>query len=364
MLATLLVSCAVLAGANPAEDRALAIRADKLLLADGRVMEGGIVIVQDGRIRAVGADVAVPSDAARIDHKGWVSAGLIALHAYSGATDELNDSTRAVLPEARLAWAADPNHPELTDLLREGITSLVLTPSRRGLAGGWSAVVKTSGGEIVSREAQLELGFSDDNLSFNRFPTSHLGAVAELDRLFDKPAGTIEKVARGELPVVFEVSTRADIARAIDFAQRHKLVGSLSGAPWTGELAAEVKRSGLAVICAPIGVGEELRSLRAVLALGAAEVPFGFGLDAPWKHASQLRIGAAMCVREGLPRATAWRALSAEPARIAGVEKRLGGLEEGRDADIVLWSGDPLTLTSGVVAVFVGGKHVFESEQR
>lgn len=364
MLATMLLNCAVIAGANAADERVLAIRADRLLLADGRVIEGGIVVVQDGIVRAAGADVQVPSDAARIDHKGWVSAGLIALHAYSGATDELNDSTRATLPEARLAWAFDPSHPELTDLLREGITSLVLTPSRRGLAGGWSAVVKTSGGEFVSREAQLELGFSDDNLSSNRFPTSHLGAVAELDRLFEKPTGALERVARGEAPVVFEVSTRADIARAIDFARRHKLVGSLSGAPWTGEVASEVKRSGLSVICAPIGVGEELRSLRAVLALGTAEVPFGFGLDAPWTHAAELRVGVAMCVREGLPRATAWRALSAEPARIAGVEKRIGGLEEGRDADIVLWSGDPLALASGVVSVFVGGKRVFEAEQR
>jgi imidazolonepropionase-like amidohydrolase len=364
MLANLLVGCVLASTAAPQDARALAIRADKVLLDDGRVIDGGIVVMHNGLIRAVGADADVPSDAARLEHKGWLSAGLIALHSYSGTTADLYDSTRASLPEARLGWAIDPSHPEMADLLREGITSVVLTPSRRGLVGGVGAVVKCSGGEFVSREAQLTLGFSGDSLLPNRAPTSHAGAVAELDRLFEKPSGLIEKAARGDVRVMLEVSTRADVARAIDFAQRHKLSASLSGAALIGEMADEVKRSGFSVVCKSIGVGEELRSLRAIVALAAAEVPFGFGLDAPWRNAAELRLGAALCMREGLARQAAWRALTAEAARIAGVEERIGSLAEGRDADIVLWSGDPLALGSGVVSVFVGGKRVFEAEQR
>lgn len=364
MLTTLLLSCSLAASAPNADATTLAIRAEKVLLDDARVLDGGIVVVRDGRIVAVGEDVDVPTDAARIDHDGWMSAGLVALNVSSGATGEVGDSTRPALPEGRVAWAYNASHPELADLVREGITSVVLAPARRGLVGGVSAVVKTAGSGVVAREAQLSLGFSGDHLASNRFPTSHVGAVAELDRLFENPTGALARAARGDLRVQLEVGTRADIARAIDFARRHKLTGSLSGASLAGEVASEIKRSGLSVICAPLGIGSPLRELRSVVALAEAEVPFGFTLEAPWRHPASLRVGATACVRQGLGRAPAWRALTTEPARIAGVEERVGRIEEGRDADIVLWSGDPLELGSQVVGVFVDGKRVHAAEQR
>ncbi|MBI5363560.1 MAG: amidohydrolase family protein [Planctomycetes bacterium] len=347
-------------------DRPLAIRAEHVLLGDGRTLEPGVVVIEGGKLQHVGAekDVDVPAGAGRIDHKGWLSAGLIGLHGYSTATGELRDTTRTTLPEARVAWAFDARHPELRDLLAEGVTSFVLTPSPSSLSGGASAFVKCAGGKIVTREAQLSLGFSDQNLSFNRFPTSHGGALAELERLFAKPTGTIEKCAQGELSALFEVETPSDVHRAIDFAKRHKLVGALSGADWTGEVAKDVKASGLSVVASTLRVGEDRRTLRAMVALGAADVPFGFGLDAPFSHPATLRLSAALCIREGLARDKAWRGLTAESARIAGVEKRVGNLAEGLDADLVLWSGDPLELSSSVVAVYVDGERAFAAEER
>ncbi|MBK7878853.1 MAG: amidohydrolase family protein [Planctomycetes bacterium] len=325
-----------------------------------------MIVVEDGKIVRVGAekDVEVPADAGRIDHKGWLSAGLIALHGYSGANGELRDTTRAALPEARVAWAFDASSPDVADLARQGITSLVLTPSPQSLAGGASAVVKTAGRSIVTREAQVCLGFSSQNLSFNRFPTSHTGGIAELDRLFEKPVGTLEKCKQGDLPALFEVSTPSDVLRAIDFAKRHKLKGALAGAGWAGEVATAVKNSGLAVVTPTLTPGEDRRTLRAIVALGAADVPFGFGLEAPASHAATLRLSAALCVREGLARDKAWRALTSEAARIAGVEKRVGSIEQGLDADFVLWSGDPTELSSAVSAVYVDGKRVYAAEER
>lgn len=360
-----IVSCSLLALALPAE-RPLAIRAEKLLLGDGRTLDRAVVIVEDGKIARVGPekDVDVPSDAGRYDHAGWASAGLVALQSSSGATGELRDSTRATMPEARAAWTFEPNHPEFRDLVEQGVTSVVLAPTAQSLVGGVSAIVKTAGGTVLAREAQLSLGFSQQSLSFNRFPTSSTGGVSELERLFGKPTGTIERARRGELPVLFEVEERADVLRAIDFARRHELKGVLSGAEWSGELAKTVKDSGLAVICPPMRPGEDQRTLRAVKALGDADVLFGFGVDAPWSHPASLRLAAAMCKREGLPPARAWRAITSDAARIAGAEKRIGSVEEGLDADLVLWSGDPLVLSSTIVAVYVDGKRVYAPEGR
>src|SRR5712671_38965 len=122
----LLCACVLLAGpgsgsAPPnAQARALVVRADKLLLGDGTTIDQGALLIEDGRIRACGKDVSVPSGAATLTHAGWVSAGLIALHAYAGAPEEMRDSTRPVL-DAKLAWAFDPAHPDFADALAAGI---------------------------------------------------------------------------------------------------------------------------------------------------------------------------------------------------------------------------------------------------
>ena len=340
----------------PLETRPLAIRADHVVLADGSTVEKGVILVEEGRIAAVGADVDVPADALVVAHAGTASAGLVVLHSYSGAPGEMADSTRAVLAEASVARAFDPGNADFADALRNGITSVVLTPIPGSLCAGTSALVKTSGGSVVRSEAQLSLGFSSRALRNNRFPTSFSSAVAELDRLFEEPEGAFARAAKGQLPVLFEVSSREDVARAIDFARRHELTGAISGAAWAGELADRIREAELSVVCGPWRVGEERRDLLAVKALEKAGVPFGFALDAPAYHALMLRTGVAMCRREGLGREAAWRALTSNAARIAGAEDRIGGLAKGLDADVVLWSGDPLDLATKVEAVYVDGR--------
>ena len=343
-------------------DRSLAIRAQKLVLGDGRVVDKGTILIEGGVIRAVGGDVDVPGDAVVVDHEGWVSAGLVALHGYAGAPNEMRDSTRTSLPTAEVAYGFDPAHPDFSDALAAGITSLVLTPPAQSLCGGISAVVKSAGGRVVKKDAQLSLGFSAQCLRDDRAPTSYSGALAELERLFEKAEGPFAQAARGKLPVILEASSKEDVARAAAFARRHDLVGAIHGAAWAGELADAIQAARLAVVCGPIDPGDARRDLLAVLALAKAGVPIGFGLESPWRHPATLRVGAAMCARAGLERAAAWKALTSDAARIAGVADRVGGLERGLDADLVLWSGDPLDLGSSVVAVFVDGRRVFGKE--
>ncbi|MFN0006523.1 MAG: amidohydrolase family protein [Planctomycetota bacterium] len=347
----------------PPESRPFAIRADQVLRADGQSLAQGVILVEDGRIVRVGIGLDIPEAALLVEHHGTASAGLVALHSYSGAPGEMFDSTRSVLPDARVALAFDPAKGDFADALRAGITSLVLSPLPGSLCAGASALVKTSGGVVVRSEAQLSLGFSARSLRNNRFPTSFGGAITELDRLFEEPTGVFARAAKQQIPVLFEVSSREDVARAIEFAERHDLAGTVSGAAWAGELAQRLHEAELSVVCGPFRVGEERRDLLAVQALEKAGVPFGFALDAPANHPVMLRAGAAMCMREGLGRGTAWRALTSTAAKIAGAEDRIGDLAKGLDADIVLWSGDPLDLGSTVKAVYVDGKLAWKDEK-
>jgi imidazolonepropionase-like amidohydrolase len=344
-------------------ERPLVIQADTIYLGDGTAIAKGVILIEGGVIKAVGAGVDIPENASVIEHKGAASAGLIALHGYSGASTEMHDSTRAVMTEADVAYAFKPDHYDFADALKAGITSVVLTPTPQGLVGGTGAVVKTATGRILIKEAELSLGFSPESLSRNRFPTSYAGAVAELERRFEKPDGNFAKAASGKLPVFFEASSRDDVSRIVEFATRHKLTGAINGAEWAGELAQEIKPSHLAVICGPFDVGEQRRNIKAVIALAEAGVPIGFGLDGPWKHPASLRLGAALCVREGMAHGAALKALTSNAAQIAGAAEHIGRLERGLDADIVLWSGDPLDLSSSVQAVFIDGERVYGAEQ-
>jgi imidazolonepropionase-like amidohydrolase len=215
----------------------------------------------------------------------------------------------------------------------------------------------------VAPASHQTLVFTTAGFANNREPTSYAGALEMLEKLFDKPVGAIESAASGKLPVLFEASSREDVQRVLAFAKKHSLTGAIHGAIWIGELAEDVKKSKLAAIVPVMPVGVDRRALKSVLALAKSEVPFGFGLDSPWNHASELRFDAALCVREGLAPQTAWSALTENAARIAGVGASVGRIERGLDADVVLWSGDPLDLQSRIDAVYVDGARVFAAEK-
>lgn len=367
MRCTPLVPLALLAPIAAAGDGTFAVRAERVHVGDGTVIENGTVVVRDGRIADVGEDVAVPEGAVLIEHEGDLSPGLVALRDYSGGAGENLDSTRVVFENAEVAHAFDPDHADMKRLLAEGVTTVVLAPASGSLVGGLCAVVKP-GARVLERGAMLHVDLGSSALVFNRHPTSYAGALAELERRFaaikdpGDPEGAFARAARGELPVLLEAGGRAETQRAIDFAVRHGLKGVLVGAPRAGELAAQVKAAGLAVAVEPFRAGANVRTLRSAAQLVAAGVPIGFALDAPAVHPSNLRLTAAACVRAGLDRDAALGALTSGAAALAGVGDRVGSIAAGRDADFVLWSGDPVDPGSRVLAVYVDGEKVHEGD--
>ncbi len=349
---------ATLPSASLSGDGPLAIRAKVVWTGGGRVLENAVVVVEDGRIQSVGTDAQIPEGAEVLEHDGYLTAGLIALHGATGAVGETRDSTRPALPEARVGLALDARASDFELLRGAGITSILVTPDPSGVTGGTSALVKTMGGVVLRDPAHLSLVFSVDGLAGNREPTSKSGALALLSALFAEPRGVVAEARDGKLPCLFEVREREDVGRALAFAAEHKLRGTLHGAWLSGEMSEPIAKSGLSVIVPVLGVGAPKRVLDAVARLGKDGVVFGFGLDTPWNHADAMRFSAALCVRAGLDRQAAWQGLTANAAKIAGVEARTGRIERGLDADLCLWSGDPLDLASRPSVVIVGGQPV------
>lgn len=348
------------ASATPAQsDSAFAVRAKELWLGEGQRVDGGVLLVEGGKIRAAGRGVDVPSGASLIEHDGVVSAGLIAYDCAIGLEGEDSEAKRSVLAEGRVVDALDASDPRFADLLREGITAVVIQPAPGTLAGGRGAVVKTAHRTVLAAEAFLALSLSDQALDPNRSPTSPSGAMSELHRLLSAREGPLGAAAGGREAVLVQAPERDDVRRALELAARHGLKGALLGVRRSDGLVEAIEASGLAAVVGPFGAGAAALDLRSVVALGEARVPLAFALEAPARHPASLRLSAALCVREGLDPLTAWSALTDGAARIAGVAARAGRLERGLDADFVLWSGNPLDLSSRPVAVFVDGVRVW-----
>ncbi len=372
MLTTLLTTFALALPANdaitpeapgtPAEPVSqaaqLAIKAKTIWLGDGRSVDDGVVLIEGGKIQRVGRGVEIPAGATVLEHDGVLTAGLVALHTYSGGEGDLDESTRVITANCDVVYAFNPRHKDFEDAAKAGITTVVLAPPASNLSGGVTCVVKTAGGGVVQRRAQLALSLCQEALQANRYPTSYEGAVSELNARFDEGQGAFGEAKSGELGSMIDVRSRQDVLRAISLAKRHGLKGSLYGASLAGEIAEAVKASGLSVIHQPLGTNSSNRTLAAAVRLAEAGVPFGFGLDAPGRDELSLRLSAAYCVRAGMEPVTAWKALTSGAAKIAGVDARVGVVAQGKDADLVLWSGDPLDLGTSVQAVYIDGKLV------
>lgn len=353
-----LVLAALVAASAPQGAGTLAIQAKTLHLGDGRVLEKGILLVQGGKFLAVGAGADLPPGVRLIQHDGAITPGFVAAHDRFTLGNEAADGTRAMLPDALVADAFDSQAKQLKLAARAGVTTVLLAPSPSNLVGGQTAAVKSFGGRVLARRAHLAVCLSSEALRLDTPPTSPMGAISALEGGFAGNVGVFGEVKSGRMPVMIHAIERHEVLRSLEFAKRNGLKGSLEGAPLAGELAAEIKQSGFSVVLQPFSGGDSRRELRAALALSSAGVPFAFGLDAPNAGPQALRLSAAMCLREGMDRKALEKALFSDAAAICGVGDHVGRLERGQDADFLLWSGDPLDLSSQLQAVYVDGVRV------
>lgn len=381
--------------AQPPVERVLQIRARELWTTAGKRIPDGLLVVADGRVRSTGEARDLDPGQPWIRHDGIVTAGLIACRTRSGAAEELQDDTRSVLSQARAVHAVDPTSSDFERALAGGITALGFAPGPNNLVGGLACVIKTAGGRVLEPEAALvlsltgsalgrstvqggfffgvpgtEAGFlaepdggpenSSRSMRGTREPTSYAGALTMLEQLFARGQGAFGRAKRKELPVSIQAWDRHEVLRAAQFAKEQGLRGSIRGAPLAGDpdVVAALRGSELGVIVGPYSAEQTRPSLESVKLLAEAGVPVAFALEAPVNSPEELRLSAARALRAGATREAVWKALTEDAARLAGA-KAIGTLAPGQEADFVLWSGDPLDLSSKVIAVYVDGKRAW-----
>ena len=329
------------------------LRGGRIVTVAGRDVENGTLVLERGKIRKVGGpDLPTPPGATVIEVPAGaqILPGFVDLHSHLGSAFEVEEPAESVTPEMKAVEAFTSAHPDVREALGSGVTTVALAPGNGNLVGGRVGAIKLNGGRydraLFRDSVALKASLTDDALRRDREPTSRTGATRLLRQFL---AG-----GRPSLPLLVYASTTAEIQAAIDASGGVSMI--LVGARDSGRMAEALRGAVAGVAFGPLTVNDRKEALEAPGRLARAGIPLAFVSDAPATAEMHLRVTAAFAVKHGLDRGVALRALTAAPAEFLGLGKEIGTIEEGRDADLVVWTGDPLNLSSGVETVLVNGK--------
>jgi imidazolonepropionase-like amidohydrolase len=374
----LLISLAlVLAVALPASADEVVIRAAKVYTLTGPPLAPGTVRVKDGVIVEVGPRIATPAGARFIDiGAGVLIPGLVDAASAVGVEGETAERTAEVTPDFRVLDAVDWSAKSFRRARSEGTTTVALLPGTDNVVAGRSCVVKTSGGpdlRVLVKDHALVITLASDPANgnnsrgrpdsiYNRQPTNRMGVVWMLRSEFGRAkangpvTSALAEASAGKRPVVCVSRMDNDIEAALRLRSEHGLSLTIAGAQEGYKVAEELAAAKVPVLLGPLstdGAGGPEREIEAVLnnagALHKAGVPFAL-------TGGRLLDQARFAARFGLPQDVALAAVTATPAKLLGVEKRVGAIAPGRDADLVALSGDPFDLTATVRWTMVGGE--------
>lgn len=396
--AVAIAACTVLTGGTAAEAQVIAITGGKVFPVSGPAIENGTVLIRDGRIVAVGSNVTIPVDARRIDATGkWVTPGIFNAATSLGLTEigavqaTVDLSARGqgdgITPSLRVWEGFNPASPLLQVTRNDGVTTAGLVP-RGGLVGGQAAVIALGDGSLgdvlLKGPAAIlaDIGSKGNDRGASRAEVyQRLRAVLAEARdwprrrdrydangsrpLAARPVDleALQPVLRGEIPLAIDADRASDLLIALDIAREFGLKVILTSATEAWKVADRIAAANAYVVVGALNnIPRNFSTLgarqenAALLQQAGARVVIAGGADA--FNARNVKYEAGVAVAFGLPWDAALRAVTLTPAEMYGVADRVGSLQPGRDATLVVWSGDPFELYTRAEKVYVRGAEV------
>ncbi len=385
--------------------------------AAGSPIERGTLVVEDGRIVNVGADVGIPFGATEIDASGrYLLPGLVDCHAHAGLFGEGwtndydgNEISEAITPYTRTLDAIHPEDLGFFDARRGGVTTLGITHGSANPIGGQVTAVKPRGDtveEMVIRfpagvkmalgENPKRVGDMQKRAPLTRMGTAYLARKAFIEALEyrtdwehhaalvaaeeakpederkplrppkrDLAKEILVQVLNGEIPIRNHCHRADDIRTAIRLAEEFGYTLILDHATEGYRIPDEIVSRDIPVALGPLfgsRVKRELlkKTTAAPGLLVAAGATVAIMTDSPVNPVDSLRDLVIHSIREGLDPDRALETVTVNPARILGVDDRVGSLEVGKDADFALYDGDPWDARTHVVETWIDGARIFE----
>jgi len=395
LLAILLLSLAYL----PVWSQTIAITGGKVYPVSGPPIANGTVLIRDGVIVAVGASVNIPAGAQRIDATGKIvtpglinaitNIGLVEIGQVRDTNDAAAKGSNNIAAAFKVWEGLNPASSVFAPTRSEGVTTVIIAP-RGGLVSGQAAAIDLGSGlrsEVIRRSPVAMIAQIDDAQSAGTNSRGEL--MGKLRALFDDvkfymahrldydraatktlsaPAADLEAlipVIQGRMPIMIDADRVDEIDAALQLARDYSLKLMISGGAesWlaadrlaaahvpvlTGamnnipdsfarlnqrqETAAMLRRAGVQVVLVGNGDGDESRF-----------------------NARNIKYEAGNAVAYGMNYDDALRAITLAPAELFGLSDRIGSLQAGRDANVVVWSGDPFEFSTRVEHVFIRGR--------
>ena len=391
------------------ERQIYAIIGAKIHTAEGAAPEKGTLLWQQGKILAVGdmGQTPVPQGAEAIVGAGWViTPGLIDAHTHIGILeevfgfegDDVNETgDSAVTPELRAIDGINPCDPGFRDALSGGVTTVMVCPGSANVVGGSVCIMKTAGPDLdammLDPEAGVKAAFGENPKHVyaeqKKTPTTRMGiasllrqALAEAQDYERKKSKAAEdgdvhernlgmellgRLLRREIPLRAHAHRADDIHTAIRIAKEFGLRMILEHGTEADRLIPALQREGVPVVAGPGFVNRakvemENNGWLSVKALADAGVLVSLTTDHSCTPIQYLSLCAAMTVRHGLTWEQALEAITLSPAKILGLDHRLGSLKPGKDADFAVFDGDPFHYRSRCLATYIDGRRMWKRD--
>jgi len=365
------------------------------------IKNGAILMDDNGKIAAIGADLTAPEGAQVIDAGGrLVTPGCVEAHCHIGmweygigwAGADGNENTDPITPQLRAIDSINPMDQCFKLAVKGGVTSACTGPGSANIVGGTFVAIKLHGKRIddmiIKYPVAMKCAFGENPKSSygknGKAPKTRMSTAAKLREIlfktkryyddkesgknpaFDMKLEAMLPVIKGEIPLKAHAHRADDIFTAIRIAKEFGVKLTLDHCTEGALIADELAKEGYPAFVGPsLGVSGKNetvnKSFTTPAVLHNAGVPISIITDHDVIPLENLPMCAGLAVEAGLDKDEAWRAITINPARQTGIGDRVGSLEVGKDADIVIWTADPLTTIGGHAYITViDGKIVYQ----
>ncbi|MEM5622773.1 amidohydrolase [Bacillus thuringiensis] len=352
----------------------------------------GDVLVIGERIAEVKPSIQPTQDMTVIDARALhLLPGFIDVHTHLGLYDEgtgwagndANETSEVSTPHIRSLDGIHPLDIAFQDAVQNGITTVHVMPGSQNIIGGTTCVIKTAGAcidhMIIQEPAGLKIAFGENPKKVHSNGTkesiTRMGIMGLLRESFyeaqhygheaDFRMLSILKALRREIPVRIHAHRADDISSALRFAKEFNLDLRLEHCTEGHFIVEELSKHNLKVSVGPtltrrskIELKNKTWDTYHILSKNGVEV--SITTDHPYTPIQYLNVCAAVAVREGLDEKTALEGITIFPARNLRLEDRIGSIEVGKDADLVLWTHHPFHYLAKPVLTMIDGKIIYK----
>ncbi|MDT8716702.1 amidohydrolase [Clostridium sp. 19966] len=379
------------------------IKNGKIFTMAGENYDNGQVLIRDGKIIEVGEKINAPEKEEVIDvHGAWVLPGIIDAHCHLGMEeegmgfegDDVNERVDPITPHLRAIDAINPMDEAFYSAVKGGITCVMTGPGSANVIGGQFAVIKTHGiaidDMVVLAPAAIKIAFGENPKRVygnkGKTPCTRMGTAGLLRQTLTEAVNYKNKKekaeAKGEyfetnikmealipvlerkIPLKAHAHRADDILTALRIAKEFNLKITLDHCTEGHLIADHIKRAGVPAIIGPTmtfktKVEVKNKTFKTVKELQDKGIKVAIMTDHPVIQQHYLPICAGLAVKEGLDIEDGLKAITINAAEIAGVSDRVGSLEPGKDADLAIFTGNPMETLTKTLYTIIDGKIVY-----